>query len=251
MGEWAKKFHSQELLVDIAEKRNIEQSESFIVQLEAARRRLLIKELSKNLREEFAAQAPNLKALARERYAAHPDLFMTEELRKFAHILLSADVSNDQQQKKQQLEKAKSLLQKIESGDNFNKIAKEHSADYESAVEGGVLPGDYPRTGALVEPFAKAGFALENPGDVSKVIESKFGYHIIKLLEIKPAKLLPFEDVENAIVKTELSKYIDNKLFEFQSELTPFKDSIKLGLIKDLIKQEFNNRDLSSARKTQ
>lgn len=78
--------------------------------------------------------------------------------------------------------KAKDLLKKVKSGEDFKKLAEANSIDKASAKNGGSL-GLFPR-GVMVPEFEKAAFALK-VGEVSEVVQSKFGYHIIKVDEIQ------------------------------------------------------------------
>jgi peptidyl-prolyl cis-trans isomerase SurA len=73
---------------------------------------------------------------------------------------------------------------KIKEGQNFEELAKSSSDDKGSAVQGGVLPMF--GTGRMVPEFEQASFALENIGDISQPVKTSFGWHIIKLIEVKP-----------------------------------------------------------------
>lgn len=77
------------------------------------------------------------------------------------------------------LAKAEEVYQKAKSGADFEELVKQYSDD-SNAKNGGALPPF--ALGEMIEPFEKAAFSLENPGDISEPVKTKYGYHIIKLL---------------------------------------------------------------------
>lgn len=76
---------------------------------------------------------------------------------------------------------AEDVYQKIQNGADFGKLAEEYSSDGASARKGGELP--WFGVGEMVEPFERGAFALNTPGELSKPVKTRFGYHIIKLIE--------------------------------------------------------------------
>lgn len=119
-------------------------------------------------KEEFDTQ---IKSALEKDQAKLDELYKTYPIQIGAsHILVTEEA------------KAKELLKKIQGGDDFAKLAKDNSIDTGSAKNGGSL-GLFPR-GVMVPEFEQAAFALK-VGEVSEVIQSKFGYHIIKLDEIQ------------------------------------------------------------------
>lgn len=113
------------------------------------------------------------------------------------------------------------IAQRIADGGSFEEIAKAESDDTGSAEKGGDL--GYFGRGRMVPPFEAAAFSLE-PGKVSEVVESDFGYHLILVYGKKPAGVLPFEEVKERI-RTALSmqKAVD-QAFDYSAE-----DAAKLG----------------------
>ncbi|MCC6849414.1 MAG: peptidylprolyl isomerase [Deltaproteobacteria bacterium] len=81
--------------------------------------------------------------------------------------------------------------------DKFEELAKTHSTDTATAARGGDL--GFFGQGRMVAEFERAAFALEKPGDLSAVIQTPFGYHIIKLIERKDGPAKPFDDVKERI----------------------------------------------------
>ncbi|MFH1389240.1 MAG: peptidylprolyl isomerase [Candidatus Margulisiibacteriota bacterium] len=81
---------------------------------------------------------------------------------------------------------AKLILEKVKKGDDFAKLAKQYSTDSGSAVKGGDL--GYFSTGMMVKPFEEAAFSLKN-GEVSGIVKTQFGYHIIKVVDSRLRKI--------------------------------------------------------------
>ena len=105
---------------------------------------------------------------------------------------------------------ADSLLQKAKNGTDFAELAKKYSDDKQSAAEGGVMNWFTPTN--MVPAFAEAAFALKNNGDISEVIRTPYGWHIIKRLELRTTqsfeKLRP--EIETKIKQNPaISKYSD------------------------------------------
>ena len=106
-----------------------------------------------------------------------------------AHILIGFPQDTVQHDHSEILPKAKELLDQLKAGADFAELAKKHSADPVSAKRGGVLP--WMNIGEMIKPFEQGAFALNQPGELSDLVKTPFGYHIIKLIE--KADRLPFE----------------------------------------------------------
>ena len=100
---------------------------------------------------------------------------------RVAHILVRTDEKGGTEARDAANKKARELYAMVRAGEDFEKVARLNSDDKNSANRGGELPKF--GTGRMIESFEDAAFALENDGDVSKPIESPFGFHIIKRLE--------------------------------------------------------------------
>jgi peptidyl-prolyl cis-trans isomerase C len=132
-------------------------------------------------------------------YEQSKEDYNTPEQVQASHILVVPDHNNPDanQAKAQAKEKAEKLLQQLKAGADFATLAKENS-DCPSKARGGDL-GMFTR-GQMVQPFEDAAFALK-PGELSNVVETQFGYHIIKVALHKPGEMAPFEKVKPQIVK--------------------------------------------------
>lgn len=132
------------------------------------------------------------ESLARNLYKAKPESFKLAEQVQIRHILI--DTKGDEGRAI-----AEKLLQEIKSGANFAELAKTRSADKGSAARGGDL--GFFEHGKMVPDFDKAAFALKAPGDLSDVVPTQFGFHILQLEARKPAGQQTFEEVREALIK--------------------------------------------------
>lgn len=137
---------------------------------------------------------PDLSEPARTYYDENIEEFTPEERIRAAHILLHAPKAEDKERRR---EEAEALLQKLRDGADFGELAAEHSDDGSQYTKGdlGMFAAD-----DMVPEFSEAAFALEEPGEISGVVETRFGFHIIKLLERPEIEPTPFEEVEEQIV---------------------------------------------------
>lgn len=130
-------------------------------------------------------------------YKEHARQFGQTEERQASHILINAAASASESEKKAAMDKARKVLQEVKkSPDNFAQLAKQYSEDSGSASQGGDL--GYFGRGAMVKPFEEAAFKMA-AGEISDLVQSDFGYHIIKLTAIKPAKLRSLHEAHDEI----------------------------------------------------
>jgi len=134
----------------------------------------------------------------RDFYNADQTRFLEPEQIRARHILLKVDKAAGPEKARALREEAAALLEKIKGGADFAALARRYSQDEASAAAGGDL-GFFNR-GAMVAPFEQAVLALQ-PGGVSDVVETPFGYHIIRLEEKKPGRIRPLEEVRQEIVR--------------------------------------------------
>ncbi|MBL0553633.1 peptidylprolyl isomerase [Aeromonas caviae] len=149
---------------------------------------------------------------AQDYYDQHQDLFQRPERRQVAHILIP--FGKDEKAAEQ---KAEAVLAKAKAGDDFAALAKADSSDTFSAKKGGEL--DWFEKGVMDPAFEKAAFALAKAGDLSAVVKSPFGFHIIKLLGVEPAKTKPFVDVMSDTIARLQSEKAKEQLFAEQQKM--------------------------------
>lgn len=134
------------------------------------------------------------EALALEEFKAREEEFIIPERINADHILIS--IQN--RTKSEALEIAKEVQTRLEEGEEFAELVKEYSDDTTSAERGGSL-GNFPR-GQMVKPFEEAAFVLEE-GQISDIVETSFGYHIIRLVDRLPEQIRSFDQVKDQLVE--------------------------------------------------
>jgi peptidyl-prolyl cis-trans isomerase C len=129
-------------------------------------------------------------------YNENPNEFQQGERVRASHILIGVPEGADPATKQLAFAKAAEVLSQVKAGGDFAALAKQHSTDPGSAPGGGDL-GFFER-GQMVGPFEQAAFALA-PSQTSEIVESPFGYHIIKVAEKQAARAVPIGEVRAQI----------------------------------------------------
>ncbi|NQT00921.1 MAG: peptidylprolyl isomerase [Planctomycetes bacterium] len=141
------------------------------------------------------------EAEAKKYYDENPTQFQTKEQVRASHILITPKTdeagADPNQEKAKAKAKAEDLLKQIKEGADFAALAKANSS-CSSAAQGGDL--NFFGKGNMVPPFEKAAFALET-GKVSDIVETRFGYHIIKVTDRKGTGTTSFEQAKNDIIQ--------------------------------------------------
>ena len=135
-------------------------------------------------------------------YDSHPNSFKQPEQVRASHILIKIDPQADESQRAEARKKIEEIQKKLQEGEDFAALAKEFSQGPSSANDGDL---GYFRRGQKLKPFEDAAFALK-PGEVSDLIETRFGYHLIKVIDKKPVTTIPYEDI-----KERIEQYLKNK----------------------------------------
>jgi len=165
----------------------------------------------KDLREDYVRQKlkdVNWEATAKETYQVQKQQYMTDEMVKASHILIKVDEKHsDEAAQAQALE----LRERALKGEDFGELAKQYSTDPSAARNAGSL-GFFKR-GQMVKPFEDVVFAMQEPGAISEVIKTPFGYHVIRYDERKMPEQMPFESVKDKIID-ELQTQMGNKLWQ-------------------------------------
>lgn len=167
---------------------------------ESVKKDMTISKLIEKLTENVSITDDEVKKY----YDDHQNEFMSV---KASHILLDTK------------EEAEKILQRVKAGENFNELAKQNSKDPSAKENSGDL--GYFRHGDMVEPFEKAAFALK-PGEISDIVQTDFGFHIIK---VEDSKLDKYEDVKEELKSSILN---DKKNAEYDKLLADMRSNAKI-----------------------
>ena len=170
-----------------AEQQNLHEQPAVRLKLEQAREGILAEAY---LAERDKANMPTeqvRETYANTVYKAEQERFEIPAESKASHILIRGNSAEAKS-------KAQTLLAEIKAGANFEELAKKHSEDPGNASRGGDL-GWFAK-GRMVKPFQDAVEALKTPGDISPVVQTTFGYHIIRLDDRKPGSKRPYDEVK-------------------------------------------------------
>jgi len=147
--------------------------------------------IDKNFSQKISVSEPEMRAY----YDLHPDFFKQPEKIRASHILIKVDPQADSAQKTESRQQLEQVQQKIDAGEDFGALAKAFSQGPSSSRNGDL---GYFGRGQMVKPFEEAAFALK-PGEVSGIVETTFGYHLIKVFDKKPETTATFDQVKNKI----------------------------------------------------
>jgi peptidyl-prolyl cis-trans isomerase D len=172
-------------------------------------------------------------------YQSHADRYRVGETRRASHILIPAAKNATEAEVKAAKAKADELLAKVKANPgDFAKLARENSLDTVSAAKGGDL--DWFGRGAMVKTFEDTAFALKD-GQVSDVVRSDFGFHIIRLTGMRPEQVKPIVEVRAEIVAeikreagtkkySEAAEAFGNMVYEQADSLKPAAEKWKLEM---------------------
>lgn len=170
----------RELLMQEAEKRKLGEQAEVAEQVANLRRELMIRAL---IQDEIAGKVKVEDKEIQEYFAAHPDEFTGDTLR-LRHILVQSEGE------------AKEIQGRLAKNESFDELAKKFSRDTNSAPKGGDL--GYLGREQMLPDFARAAFALK-PNEVSDVVKTPFGFHLIKLVDRKKGQPLTLEQVKGQL----------------------------------------------------
>ncbi len=189
--------------------------------LRGAKRKLVLDHYLRN------AEMPDMTALAHEYYLTQKDKYAAvPEQRLSSHILFKCDdkAGCDKAALKA---RAESVLQALESGAAFEDLAREHSDDVRTGAAGGRYDRWLDPTNEQVAPeYIKAVFELDKPGDHTGVTPSRFGFHIIRLDEIRPSHYRPFEEAKDDIIADIRQEYHELNARAFDARFRISDDAV-------------------------
>lgn len=203
----------RELILQQASKDGVDKAPEIEDKLKDLKKRLIVEAfLKKKVETESQVSDADLKKF----YDQNIDKFKTGEQIKASHILVKTE------------KEAKDILAQIKGGGNFEELAKKYSVD-SSAAKGGDL-GWFGK-GSMVPAFEKAAMALKE-GQVSEVVKSDFGFHIIKLTGKRPAGTRPFDEVKEQIKAAVMPSKQQEVFQKIKEEL---KKSAKITIKEDAL----------------
>jgi peptidyl-prolyl cis-trans isomerase D len=159
-------------------------------------------------------------------YEKNKGRYSEEEKRRAHHILIAVDGAKDARSDAAALAKAQQVLAEVKSGKDFGELARKYSADPASAQQGGDL--GWAERNAYVAPFSDALFAMQ-PGQVSDPVKTQYGYHIIRLDEIRPAHVLSLADgrakIESDYRRAQAAELFGDREEQLQQKLEQSQNS--------------------------
>ena len=158
---------------------------------------------------------PDFDQLAKEYYAAHKDEFVKKGDVVVDHVLIST------RDKGHSDSEAKALADKVEAEakahpDHFESLVEKYSEDPSKSANHGRI--EDAASAQMAKRFAEAANALHTPGEISPVVKTEFGYHVLKLIQHSPDENLPFETVRQGISLRLKKNFIEEQMTQFTSE---------------------------------
>jgi peptidyl-prolyl cis-trans isomerase D len=197
--------------------------------------KIRLKHLAFNLKEDMEQAQPSEEEI-RALYESRKESYQQPEQRHARHILFKTAEGDSEAVRAEQKKKAEEVLQLARNeGSDFSVLAKEYSEGptKERGGDLGFFPG-----GRMVPSFDKAVSSLQ-PGEISDVVETQFGYHIIKLEEIRPASVRTFEQVKDNLAVT--LKKQKAKTLTFQRVTKAYEGIMRSGSLEKYSQEDDND----------
>jgi len=214
IAELKNRFSSEDEFKEVLKKMDVTESE-----LKSQFGREII--IKKYVDREIAPKAQVKDEEVQTFYRAHPEYFKTPEMVRASHILVKVDPKATEVEKAKAREKIMGIQKRLQKSEDFAKLAEEYS-DCPSSAKGGDL--NFFKRGQMVGPFEDAAFALK-AGETSDIVETQFGYHLIKVTERKDAGEVPYEEIKGKIEEHLKKASIEKQLSE---QLEQWKKSAKI-----------------------
>jgi len=208
LDQWKKRFPSDEEY-----KKALEQMKVSDGQMRANVEKSLATE--KFVMDNFVDKTTVPEKEIKDYYDSHPDMFKQPEQVQASHILIKLKPDASESEQAEALKKIKDVQEKQKKGEDFAELAKAHS-ECPSSSKGGDL-GFFGR-GQMVPAFEEAAFTMK-PGDVSDVVKTQFGYHLIKVTNKKPESTMPFDDIKERLGQYLKQQKVQNEVKEFVDKL--------------------------------
>jgi len=164
------------------------------------------------LKQEVAGKIQTTEEDLQQYYRGHRDEFKTPESVRVRHILIRADRSASEDDRRKAKEKIEGILKRILGGEDFAQLASEYSDDSGSKTKGGDL--GFITKGKTVPAFEKVAFSLDS-GAISDVFETPYGFHIVKVEEKRESVVEPFEQVRDKVKEKLVATFTRGRVDEF------------------------------------
>lgn len=168
------------------------------------------------VKEKFTDKTVVSDSEAKTYYDNNPSYFRQPAQARVSHIMIRVTSNADQSQKDEARGKIEQVLQRLRTGDDFENLAKEVSEDNNSKENGGDL--GYISKGQVPQAFEDAAFAL-NKDEISDIVETGSGYHIIKLTDKTDARTISYEEVKNDIIESLKTSKVNDAVSNYIIEL--------------------------------
>jgi len=215
------------LLRQEAERRGLDRDKEILRKVDRYRDRLVTEKLYQDVARE---QGSINEDEVRKHYEENRNQYTQKERIRASQILIPVAPNATPEQDAEAKAKAEDVLKKVRNGEDFSELAKQYS-EGPTAVRGGDL--GYFQRGRMVPEFEEVAFSIGNVGDVSDVVKTKFGYHIIQLTDRQPDTLMPLEEVRERIVRQmesknrrEIRQTLDQDLRQ-KAQVTIFEEYIR------------------------
>lgn len=212
LAQMLKDLARQELLGIQAKEKGLLEREDVKARVRVAKQETLARVLMEEVRGQ--AEPADYEQQAREYYLTHPDEFHLPERVTVSHVLISTKEHPEEEAR----ETASEVLEMArDEGKDFKSLVREYSDDPSASRNQGTFE-DVQR-GQMAEPFEKAAFGLEQPGQLAGPVKTKYGYHVIRLEERKPPEKQAFEDVKESIARKMEERHLQRAVQEYVGEL--------------------------------
>lgn len=208
----------KKLLLKEASKAKIETDKEFQDRVNDIKEQLLIETL---LKKKITADTQMSEDDLKKYYEEHKEEFKKDREINTRHILLKTE------------EEAKQAQAKLQKGEDFTELAKKYSIDPNVRTTGGEI-GFQPK-GSLIPEYESAAFKLNKVGQVSGIVKTQYGYHIIRLEGVKPPSYVPLEEVKDFIKQKNAQEKQKEVLEKYIEEL---KKNAKITIDEALLKED-------------
>ncbi len=190
---------SSELIYQEAQKLGLDKQPDFVIREELARRKLL----TSAYLQDYVKKNPVSDADSKAAYEQYKKAYGDKEY-SARHILVKTEAE------------AKDIIAQLNKGGDFAKIAKENSLDPGSKDKGGDLGWFSPAS--MVKPFSDVAINLQKGATSANPVQTQFGWHVIKLIDTRPAQPLPYEKLKDGIQKNLQQRNLEKMMADLRSK---------------------------------